>query len=666
MRHVSSYNPSILPWESAFSETSLRKLEAALDNDCVEDAWEVFCDYKCLHGLPKRDLVRKMISLMACSSSTQWLHKAYDLVLVVFRERPDILHSEGLIRLSLILARSQMPVLCSTIFRIVFENFKIPSDDLLCTIFCHLVKSEIGSYLASNILVEICESSQACKPVVRKSIQLKPMIHNATIFNLILDSCSKYGCFLKAQLIIELMSKFGVTADVNTITILAQLYENIGQRAELMRLRVHIDRVAPLSFKRHYCQFYDSLLSLHFKYNDIDSAAELMLELYRNSKSSIYGDILITANNGLRNACLVQIGSDNLKTGHKLKIDPWHLDSNFIVDSQSYSGLALFTDGKIIPSTKALAKLIHGYVKQSNVIELSNFIIEVEKVMGSTEGCFSDSVIDACIQLGYLEIAHDILDDLESADIHVGVNIYTSLLRAYCKENMLEESKMLLNQMRKVGLLGKLSNADAISSNLCSNCNGNSFGTKTDWSEGRSLLAGYLSKEIKEDDSTHPLVYEFNSSILFFCKANMMEDAIMTVKRMQKKNMQPTIETYSHLLSGYSSLKMYRQITILWGDIKRRLEEGVLHVDRDLFECLLMNFLRGGYFERVMEIADYMIKRNIFADKWKYKKEFLKLHQNLYRNLKAIHTKTDAQRKRLEYVQAFRKWVGIHTKGKNV
>ncbi len=49
----------------------------------------------------------------------------------------------------------------------------------------------------------------------------------------------------------------------------------------------------------------------------------------------------------------------------------------------------------------------------------------------------------------------------------------------------------------------------------------------------------------------------------------------------------------------------------------------------------------------------------MYIDKWMYKSEFLKLHKNLYRRLKTSKATTEAQSKRLEYVQEFRKLVGM-------
>jgi hypothetical protein len=48
----------------------------------------------------------------------------------------------------------------------------------------------------------------------------------------------------------------------------------------------------------------------------------------------------------------------------------------------------------------------------------------------------------------------------------------------------------------------------------------------------------------------------------------------------------------------------------------------------------------------------------MYIDKWMYKSEFLKLHKNLYRRLKTSKATTEAQSKRLKFVQELGVGVG--------
>ncbi|KAJ6829942.1 pentatricopeptide repeat-containing protein [Iris pallida] len=647
------------PWGSSSYEKLLSKLETSLEDDCVDEAWEAFNNFKCLFGFPTQQLASKLIISSSYTSNVHWLRKAYDLVIVILKEKPNLLRHETLTRVALSLARAQLPVSASKILRVMLEKYSIPSSDIWSTLFSHLVKTKVGSYLASEILIEIC-GHYLHRTVDRKSSrQGKLVIPSATMFNLVLDSCARFGSVLKAQQIIQLMSCIGVVADANSIVAFARIYEMIGQRDELKKLKGHIDD-APVILNRHYRQFYDCLLSLHFKYNDLDAAAELLLDLCRCSKSLHSSDALSIESNRPRKPCVFQIGSSNLKTGYKIMVDLEKLPTDLVFDAQSHSGLVLFMDGKLFPTNKAMANIIYGYVKARKSSKLSNLLVNMEKETKQREPSLSSDVIDSCIQLGWFEIAHDILDDLESAKITIRTTSYTSLLRAYCRENMLEESKVLLKQIRKVGHFVNLSDEDVISSFLREDGTSCRPDTRITASDTSSCLVGFLDREIRKEEPSCPLIYELNASILFFCKAKMMEDALKTYKLMEERNVQPTVLTFSHLVNGYASLKAYRQITILWGEIRKRLEDTVLPADRDLLECLLLNFLRGGYFERVMEIVNFMLKYKMYTDKWKYKREFLKFHKGLYRNLKQSDARTDAQSKRLEQVRAFRRWVGIY------
>jgi hypothetical protein len=64
-------------------------------------------------------------------------------------------------------------------------------------------------------------------------------------------------------------------------------------------------------------------------------------------------------------------------------------------------------------------------------------------------------------------------------------------------------------------------------------------------------------------------------------------------------------------------------------------------------------------FERVMEVIDFMSKNGMCYDKWKYRRVFLELHKELYRNVKISDAMIEAQSKRRGHVKAFRDWAGI-------
>lgn len=633
--------PEKLCWEGTSREFLLRKLELTLKSHKVDEAWETFNNLKRLHGFPENSLVNKFVAELSYSSESQWLKKTCVLVFKILKEKPNLLQLDVLAKLTLSLARAQMPIPASMILRLILEKKNLPAMNVLQLVFLHMVKTEIGTCIASNLLIQMCDCFLLLS--AERSNYAKLIKPDTTIFNLVLDACVKFGSSLKGQHIMELMSQTGVIADAHTIVIIAQIHKMNGQRDELKKFKDYIDRVS-FPFLQHYRQFYDCLLSLYFKFDDIDAASELVFDMNRYRDSLPDQKIM----KGFQKPCLVPIGSPNLRNGLKIQIMPELLEKDSILKIEGHQELVLFRNGKLLLSNRALAKLINGYKKYGKISEFSKLLLSIQKENNSLEGfTLCSNVIGAFIQIGLLETAHDILDDMKSAGYPMDSTTYISLLRAYYKLKMFREAEALSTQMKAAGLAVNFSDEGAISS--------------TNPSVGRSRLAQSLVREMREKEKAVPcMVYELNSSIFFFCKGKMIDDALKIYRRMQEMKIEPTVQTFAYLAYGYSSLEMYRDITILWGDIKRNMATGSLALNSDILEILLLNFLQGGYFERVLEVIDYMKEHNMYIDKWMYKSEFLKHHKNLYQSLKASSTQTEAQSKRFEYVKTFRKFIGIN------
>ncbi|KAK1261766.1 Pentatricopeptide repeat-containing protein [Acorus gramineus] len=621
------------------------KLEMSIKDGQLDEAWEAFEEFISLYGFPKLTLLTQFIVLLSYSSDPLWLQKAYDVVLTVLEKRPGFLHPDSLSRLALNLARIQMPVPSATLLRVMLDKENLPSVDVLSSVFLHMVKTHIGSCLASDILIEICEHLLRCERKERISTKWKIKVPSTTVFNLVLNSCVQYESFIKAQQLLNLMPQMGIVADAGSIVVIAKVYQMIGHRDELMKMREIVDR-APTALNCHYWQYYDCLLRLHFKFDDVASAAQTMLDLYVRALHR--DDGFVTEDHELQKPNFLSMGSSNLGTNVAIMVKPELLRNDLVLDSECCSPLVSFIDGTLVPTDTALAKLINACKRAGNVGALSSLLVRFQRELGvSDESSLSFDIVGACIQLGWLETAHDILDDLKSASVPVAEASYMSLLSAYCKRKQFGEAKVLLKQMKKIGLLENLPDEEVIET-----CDG-AIPVK------KSMLGSVLLRVSREEEPLSPMIYEINSSIFFFWRAKMMEDALKSFRRMTEMNLQPTVQTFSHLVYGYASLKMYSEITFLWGDIRRRMESGGLPAERDLLEFVLLNFIKGGYFARVLEIISYMSKHRMFADKLKYKREFLKLYKNLYRNLKTEKARTAAQSKRLEHVTSFRKYVGI-------
>lgn len=632
--HFSNFSTSALKKGSSLRDYSgevlLERLGAALDDQKTEVAWETFSSFRKFYGFPDISITSRLITNLTYSSDPQWLRNACDLVFLYLRKKAGVFQLEILAKLALAMARAQLPVLASKILRLLLERNSLPPLSLLSLIVLHMGKTETGTCLVSNILIQVCDDlSNKPKP-------------DTVIFNLVLSACVRFKSSLRALQLIELMAGTGVVADANSLVNFSCICEMYGLRDEIVKYKDFIDRVSIPLLVRNYRQFYDCLFSLHFKFNDIGSAAELVQDIYRDRETSHLMEEL--------KRHFVPIGSHNLKSGLKILVEPGKMDEDCSTVVENEQKYIVFRDGKLDISKIALAKLIHGYKKNGNVDQLSRFLLSIRNHASLFD------VVSACIHVGWLETAHDILDDLESAGSIVGPVAYISLLEAYNCKGMIREARALVKQMQKAGLISDIPNEMTISALLEKERPQRS--AEFSGMVRKLDLAELLVQEMQEEQKEVPwMVYDVNSSIYFFCKAKMMEDALRTYRRMQEMNLLPNEQTFATMLGGYSSLKMYRDITILWGDIKRSIASGNLAVSRDLYESLLMNFIRGGYFERVMEVIRFMEEENMFVDKGMCMWEFRKLHKNLYRRLKASEATTEAQLKRLTCVKEFKKWM---------
>ncbi|KAK9716267.1 hypothetical protein RND81_06G222300 [Saponaria officinalis] len=546
-----------------------------------------------------------------------------------------------------------MPIPASKILRLMLVKTIPPKMDLLSLVFMHMVKTDAGTHLASNILLEFCDHYRHLSAKRSEcAVSMKP---STIVFNIVLEACIKLGSSLKAEQIIEAMARVGVVADLHSVLLFIYVYELNGQRDELKKFKEYIDRVSvPLS--QHYYPFYDRLLRLHFKFDDIDSAAKLVDDIYFH-----WGSHPLKQNTDLTRPCLVPIGSPYLLEALKNQVvfELLRKDSLFHVNGDGDDDeLIVLKDGNLILTSKGLAQLIVKFKKSERIGDLSKLLTAIEQKSGNTQDdSICCDVIHACVYSGFLETAHDILDDMEIANVSIPEKTYMLLLNAYCREKMPKEAEALAKQIKRAALVVDPSDETIVSDCLRGVINGSGVNLTAPTSNRQSELTVHLIRETRKDDTALSRVYVLNSSIYFFCKAKMLEDARKIYKKMQAINIQPTVQTFAYLIQAYSSLEDYREITFLWGDIKRYMVRGRSLVHRDLYELLLINFLRGGYFERVLEILGLMKDHGMYADRWLYRDEFLRRHKNLYRKLKATDARTEAQRSRIEHVKAFRMWV---------
>ncbi|GAB4841618.1 hypothetical protein Ancab_022332 [Ancistrocladus abbreviatus] len=109
--------------------------------------------------------------------------------------------------------------------------------------------------------------------------------------------------------------------------------------------------------------------------------------------------------------------------------------------------------GILQPTERTYVKLAKAFLESGKIRELVEFLIKAEKEdsPASADDSALVHVINCCISLGWLDQAHDLLDEMRFSGITASSSVFSSLLKAYCKENRTPEATSLLRKFGKLG-----------------------------------------------------------------------------------------------------------------------------------------------------------------------------------------------------------------------
>ncbi|KAL4182158.1 hypothetical protein AMTRI_Chr12g274540 [Amborella trichopoda] len=699
---VQAQNPSQLALE----------LSDAVDEKRFDDAWKAFKRYKQMEGFPRKSVLNKLIASLAESGDLQWVDKAYSLVEMAFGEgKHELLHKESLIFLSFIAARAGLPVQASTILRKMVQVEEYPPVDAWLGVIAHMSRTAPGAFLAAEIVLELGHffKDNRVDPRKKSNSILLSMKPNTFAFNISLMGSLVYGFARKAEQLLELIPRIGVKPDASLLITIAHIYEKNGRIDEIKKLRRHINEACGLG-DFQYQQFYNCYLACLLNFGDLGAATELVLEILRRAKKAQTS--LATAQSVVEAIAAQKpkrllpkehdenrvISSVRLFEGPALSIMEFIKDQNFLriqaeakelLDSfsaqlQNRVELVRTQDGILYPTEKMCAKLVKAFLEVEKITDLAELLIEADMEEGpaSPDSSFMVQVINTCIALGFLDQAHDLLDEMRLSGLKTGSLVYSSLLKAYCKANRPNEVGSLLRDAQKCGvqldascyealIQSRVLQRDAKGANklykvmkkanispsthhgfesLVKGCEGN----------GEPKLMAKLLEEIKSEQGADCGVIDWNHVIHFFCKKGLMPDAQKAFKKMVALGHKPNAQTFHSLVTGYSAIGgKYHEITELWGVMKVISSSSPLKFDQGLLDSLLYNFVRGGFFQRANEVINLMEREGMFIDKYKYRQLCLKYHKTLYKNKKGSKFQTEAQYKRREEALTFKNWVGL-------
>ncbi|KAG9451702.1 hypothetical protein H6P81_004606 [Aristolochia fimbriata] len=336
-------------------------------------------------------------------------------------------------------------------------------------------------------------------------------------------------------------------------------------------------------------------------------------------------------------------------------------------DAYAAAVKGFLSDGKI----KDLAKLI-GEAQELESSEISESSMGIEKTVGF-------GIVNACVNLGFLDKAHSIIDEMNALGVSIGIGVYASILKAYCKERRTAEAAQLVTDISSLGLKLDSSSYDAlIDASMSSQDFQSAFSLFRDMREARipdvrmsyltimtgltenhrpELMAAFLD-EVFDDPRIEIATHDWNSIIHAFCKLGRLEDARRTFRRMFFLRFQPNEQTYLSLINGYVTVGTYFNVLMLWTEVRKKISmdgEPTIRFDHSLVDAFLYAFVKGGFFDAAMQVVEKAQEKKVFVDKWRYKQAFMEKHKKL--KVQKLRRKNF---RKMEALIAFKNWAGLN------
>ena len=468
--------------------------------------------------------------------------------------------------------------------------------------------------LWGGLVIDICRESgtlasflkvfkECCRVAIDEKLgYMKP---DLAACNAALEACCRQMESLPdAESVIESMDVMGVKPDESTFGFLAYLYAIKGLKEKINELESLMDG----SSKR---VLYSNLISGYVKIADLDSVSDVVLQSLKRDCS--FGE-------------------------------------------------------------ETYCEIVKGFIESKRVKSLAKLIIEAHKLESlstESEKSVGFGIVNACIDLGFS--GKSILDEMDAQGGSGGIGVYVPILKAYCKENRTAEATQLVTEISSTGVQldvetykalieASMTKQDFVSAltlfrdmreTRVVDLKGSYLTIMTGLLENQrpELMASFV-EEVLEDPRVEVKSHDWNSIIHAFCKSKRLEDAKRTLRRMVFLQYEPNHQTYLSLINGYVSCERYFEVVVLWKEFK----EGKAKLDHALADAFLNALVKGGFFGTAMQVVEKCKEMKIFVDKWRYKAAFmeaLKKHR--------LPKLRKRKMKKVEFLDAFRNWVGITT-----
>ncbi|XP_031501446.1 pentatricopeptide repeat-containing protein At1g69290 [Nymphaea colorata] len=629
-----AHNPDQLPppnLHQTVDKAALEnELQASLEKQSIDEAWKAFKALTAHSLLPGKHLANSLITSLSCFNDAHNLKRAFAALVFILERKPNIITAETVRKMLETMRKSNMLLPAFAAVRSMLKNLFYIEFGIWGPVLVELARKNGNLVALFRVLEEVCE-------VIGRNKSLGFMKPDIEAFNAALEGCTCESRSVgDAEAVLDMMSAMGVMPDGTTFALMGFVYASEGL----------VDKIADLDQMMKELgispdqKLYGSLIRGYLRSGDLEAVEKVVLCAVRQRVSSSVPD-------GNGEVCQKQISSDSL-----------------VLDEETYSGI------------------VKGFLGMGRIRDLARLI---EKSQDLEQGSFGtgcsvgSGIINGCVELGMLDKAHSIVDEMNALGATVGIGVYTSILKAYCREHRTAEAAQLVGEISSSGLRLDESSYDAlIDVAMTTQDFQSAFSLFRDMREARmpnlktsyltimtgltenhrpELMASFLD-EVVTDPRVEVGTHDWNSIIHSFCKLGRLEDARRTLRRMVFLRFEPNEQTYLSLVHGYSTAEKYFSVLMLWTQIRKRpamKEQTNIKFDHNLIDAFLYALIKGGFFDAAMQVVEKAQEMKIFVDKWRYKQAFMESHKKL--KLAKIRKKSF---RKLEALISFKNWVGLN------
>ncbi|KAI0525162.1 hypothetical protein KFK09_004554 [Dendrobium nobile] len=589
-------------------------LESALDSSLLsndtEEAWRSFKALTSLSHFPSPRISASLISHLSSLGNRLSLKRAFATSIFLLEKNPGSLLFESLEILFSSLDSAESTAPALSLVKAMLKNRFFAPFSIWGRCLVRLTKRNGGF----EAFLSVFEDN--CRVALEERIDfMKPDLVSC---NLVLDGCCReLGSVACAERVLETMSAIGLAPDSESFGSLAFLYASKGLDGRIQEVEQLMDA---LGFEDRRGLFRN-LISGYVKFGHLKSVSSVILR---------------------------------------------------VLNEQRCKDLTFIGDATFVEITKAF--LDNGGIK-----DLASLIIQTQELESSmecpvaAENSVGFGIVNACVGLGFLDKAHSIVDEMNTQGAVVGLGVYSSMLKAYCKGQRTAEAAQLVTEISSSGLQLDTGSYDSlIDASMSVQDFQSAFSLFRDMREARlpelktsyitimtglmennrpELMAFFLDSVV-DDPRVQIASHDWNSIIHAFCKVGRLEDARRTYRRMVFLRFEPNFQTYLSLINGYVSAEKYFSVLLLWTEVRRK----GISFDHDLVDSFLYALVKGGFFDAAMQVIEKAQELKIFVDKWRHKQAFMETHKKL---------KVQKLRKRnvrkMEALIAFKNWAGLNT-----